>query len=136
MGSVFWKIKTVLIWQCSVIFFFIFLFCTFFTINNFCLLFNSILPNIIDCNTSKSSKNTEIVVMKIYLSLSTKQKHCKKVGSKVIVLMQIHWFWFVEYCQTSGNKNKSQIIWQVTNILTCCIFWDQAWKGKKLLLIW
>ena len=44
----------------------IFLFCT---INNFCLLSNSTLPNIIDCNTCKSWKSTEIVVMKIYLSL-------------------------------------------------------------------
>ena len=41
----------------------------FYTINNFCLLFNSILPSIINYSTCKSWKNTEIVVMKIYLSL-------------------------------------------------------------------
>ena len=34
----------------------------------------------------------------------------------------IFWFWFVEHCQTSPNKNKSQNLWQVTSILVCCIF--------------
>ena len=27
-----------------------------------------------------------------------------------------------EYCQTSPNKNKSPNLWQVTDILVCCIF--------------
>ena len=33
-----------------------------------------------------------------------------------------YWFWFVEYCQTSPNKNKSPNLWHVTSILVCCIF--------------
>ena len=37
-------------------------------------------------------------------------------------LSLLYWFWFVEYCQTSPNKNKSPNLWQVTNILVWCIF--------------
>ena len=42
---------------------------------------------------------------------------------KVMLLLQasshwplLYWFWLVEYCQNSPNRNKSQ------NILVCCIF--------------
>ena len=28
----------------------------------------------------------------------------------------LDWFWFVEYCQTSPNKNKSPNLWHVTSI--------------------
>ena len=34
----------------------------------------------------------------------------------------LDWFWFVKYCQTSPNKNKSPNLWHVTSILVCCIF--------------
>ena len=60
---------------------YIFLFGTFRTINNFSLLFNSILPNIIDCSTCKSWKNTE----KIYISLY-KAETLQECRAKVIVL--------------------------------------------------
>ena len=34
----------------------------------------------------------------------------------------LYWFWFVEYCQTCPNKNKSPNLWHVTSILVSCIF--------------
>ena len=36
--------------------------------------------------------------------------------------LNLPWFWFVEYWQTSPNKNKSPNLWHITSILVCCIF--------------
>ena len=38
------------------------------------------------------------------------------------------WFWFVEYCQPSPNKNKSPNLWHITSILVCCIFAEDHHK--------
>ena len=44
----------------------------------------------------------------------------------------LYWFWLVEYCQTSPNKNKSPNLWQVTNILVCCIFAQTPWFKQQV----
>ena len=47
------------------------------------------------------------------------------------------WFWFVEYCPTSPNKNKSPKLWHVTSILVCWIFWgrgQKSWKFADVLM--
>ena len=44
----------------------------------------------------------------------------------------LYWFWFVEYCQTSPNKNKSPKLWHVTSILVCCIFGDSYLNNHKM----
>ena len=47
----------------------------------------------------------------------------------------LHWFWFVEYCRTSPNKNKSPNVWHITSVLVCCILGSiyscqiGAWKN-------
>ena len=50
-----------------------------------------------------------------------------------------YWFWFVEYCQTSPDKNNSPNLWHVTSILVlsnlrCELF--KPYLSHHLVLIW